>query len=100
MKPEYYIRKRTFNFFDFRPGSKWLKNDPYIVCSFLDWCWILIANFKGYIFPDILYNYDCPGTNQMSSNLFTPSKSMKLVPGLWPSKLSGSDWQFFCCSVF
>ena len=36
----------------------------------------------------ISYNYDCPKTNQMSLNLFTPNKIMKLVPGLRPGDLS------------
>ena len=31
MKPEYYIRKRFF----LKPSSKFLKNDPYSVPSFL-----------------------------------------------------------------
>ena len=35
LKPEYYIRKRIFIYFDFYLSSKWLKNNPYSVPSFL-----------------------------------------------------------------
>ena len=35
LKPEYYIRKSFF--LNFWPSSKWLKNDPYHVLTFLYW---------------------------------------------------------------
>ena len=38
--------------------------------------------------PILWDNYDCPGTNQIALNLFTPDKSIKHVPGTLYGKLS------------
>ena len=35
MKPEYYIRKRIKKNLNFWPSSRWLRNDPYHVLTFL-----------------------------------------------------------------
>ena len=43
----------------------------------------------------ISYNYDCPGTNQIALNLFTPNKSVKLVLGLRSVDLSRGTASLF-----
>ena len=55
-------------------------------------------NLKSVLCSRILYNFDCPGTNQTALNLFTWDKSMKIFPWLRSRDFSqgdGSAWNHY-----
>ena len=59
LKPEYYIRKRILFFFNFWPISKFCKNDPYSVHSFLVLCSLIFFSHisERYSSMTKLYQY-------------------------------------------